>query len=1144
MMVTFVSQCEKNALKKTRRVLDAFANRIGDNTWQTVITEDGLITVKKMLRQTASKNTAVSCHWIRSRARSQFLWVVGNRFKFNSEGLVAVNYTKLDLSHKEWENGWELNEAIMLASSLAGLFHDFGKANDLFQQKLSGQTQSKSEPYRHEWVSLRLFEAFIKGLTDQEWLTKLTSINKENNGQQTEKQIQKILFKDNGKYQNPFNAFSEQSQFGKLVAWLIVSHHRLPYPQVDPVKLDEAEHWLTKCFDCHWNSKNAENLEDIDPSIIKANWTFSHGTPLISKTWQNKANEIAKRALSYHQLLEKTNWLNQRFISHLSRLSLMLADHYYSSLELNESKTRWRDNTYQANANTDRKTNQLKQKLDEHNIGVAHNAFLFAKNLPALKYTLPALAQHRLFSQSAKDRKYQWQDKAFKKAKEFAKTSEKQGFFGINMASTGCGKTIANARIMYALADEREGCRFSVALGLRTLTLQTGDAYRDLLKLGDDELAVLIGSNAVKLLHQLNKEEETSAKPDHGSESAQDFFEQLHISYEGQIYDGRLKRWLSGNPKLEQLISAPILVSTIDHLMPATESKRGGKQIAPMLRLLTSDLILDEPDDFGLEDLPALCRLVNWAGMLGSRVLLSSATLPPALISALYDSYVAGRKHYNQANFPHSKSQGVVCAWFDENKSEAETIGDKPTFTQKNNKFVESRLKKLIVNTKVLRKGKIVNVELDNSEIEKSDNIKIQDETNQQVYQQVAEVVHQQIHQLHTQHHVTNNKGKKISLGVVRMANINPMIALAKILLAMSPKPNYQCHFCIYHSQFPLALRSYKESRLDKTLTRYNQDALWQQPEIANALKADDLSNSSVENHIFIVLGTSVVEVGRDHDYDWAIAEPSSLRSIIQLAGRIQRHRQVPPTSENIVVLNKNIRALKGEKVAYCKPGFETPTLPLSSKDLNYLLTTELDNITAIPRIVQPEMCQGDFAKAPIIHDKKLSANPVKSLSVQEHRSLRITLDVIGGDIKHESFYNSTKPASLWWNENPAIDWSAEFIKQTEFRKSQPQEEFILRLPENETLVWSQIDDTRYPPIYIDQANCFIDQNQSIELAQGNSWWFNVSVEETYQYFADKLEINLEKTSEKFGVIGLREPKKEEELNWHWHEQLGVFDIK
>ena len=31
MMVTFISQCDKNALKKTRRVLDAFADRIGDN---------------------------------------------------------------------------------------------------------------------------------------------------------------------------------------------------------------------------------------------------------------------------------------------------------------------------------------------------------------------------------------------------------------------------------------------------------------------------------------------------------------------------------------------------------------------------------------------------------------------------------------------------------------------------------------------------------------------------------------------------------------------------------------------------------------------------------------------------------------------------------------------------------------------------------------------------------------------------------------------------------------------------------------------------------------------------------------------------------------------------------------------------------
>ena len=93
MMVTFVSQCQKKALNRTRRVLDAFANRIGDNTWQTVITEDGLIAVKTLLRKTATKNTAVACHWLRSRSRSELVWIVGNRDKFNNEGVVPVNYT-------------------------------------------------------------------------------------------------------------------------------------------------------------------------------------------------------------------------------------------------------------------------------------------------------------------------------------------------------------------------------------------------------------------------------------------------------------------------------------------------------------------------------------------------------------------------------------------------------------------------------------------------------------------------------------------------------------------------------------------------------------------------------------------------------------------------------------------------------------------------------------------------------------------------------------------------------------------------------------------------------------------------------------------------------------------------------------------
>lgn len=97
MMVIFISQCEKKALIRTRRILDAFANRIGERTWQTVITEEGLITVKKLLRQTVTKNTAVACHWMRSRIRNELLWIVGAKDKFNAQGIVPVNSTNKEL---------------------------------------------------------------------------------------------------------------------------------------------------------------------------------------------------------------------------------------------------------------------------------------------------------------------------------------------------------------------------------------------------------------------------------------------------------------------------------------------------------------------------------------------------------------------------------------------------------------------------------------------------------------------------------------------------------------------------------------------------------------------------------------------------------------------------------------------------------------------------------------------------------------------------------------------------------------------------------------------------------------------------------------------------------------------------------------
>ena len=122
MMVTLVSQCEKKALNRTRRVLDSFADRIGDNTWQTVITQEGLGAVKKLLRKTASKNTAVACHRMRSWKRTELVWVVGQRNKFNQQGIVPVNTTRRSILKNHWENDWHYLPLIKSLTALAALF--------------------------------------------------------------------------------------------------------------------------------------------------------------------------------------------------------------------------------------------------------------------------------------------------------------------------------------------------------------------------------------------------------------------------------------------------------------------------------------------------------------------------------------------------------------------------------------------------------------------------------------------------------------------------------------------------------------------------------------------------------------------------------------------------------------------------------------------------------------------------------------------------------------------------------------------------------------------------------------------------------------------------------------------------------------
>src|SRR5699024_4497950 len=196
---------------------------------------------------------------------------------------------------------------------------------------------------------------------------------------------------------------------------------------------------------------------------------------------------------------------------------------------------------------------------------------------------------------------------------------------------------------------------------------------------------------------------------------------------------------------------------------------------------------------------------------------------------------------------------------------------------------------------------------------------------------------------LHENHHESDPKtGHRVRFGLIRMANIGPLFDVARALYTQDAAKDVRIHLCVYHSQFPLLLRSAIEKRLDAALDRRQPEAVYDLADIRRHLDA-----SPEPDQLFIVLGSPVTEVGRDHDYDWAVVEPSSMRSIIQLAGRVRRHRIVEAESDNLILLSRNWKVIAGGpgQAIFTRPGFENSDYPLASHDLQDLLHDEDYNV-------------------------------------------------------------------------------------------------------------------------------------------------------------------------------------------------------
>ena len=1100
MNVMLVSQCSKRALKETRRILDQFAERRGDRSWQTAITLEGLKTLHRLLRKTARKNTAVACFWIRGRNHSELLWIVGDARQFNERGGTPTNTTRRNLLRTEDEDDWLTGEAIRLLAALAALMHDLGKACLAFQNKLKAGKRI-ADVYRHEWISLRLFQALVGDAPDDKtWLERLKNL-----GDREARQLLDNLVRDGIDPSTP-PPMKKLPPLAQAVGWLILSHHRLPAnPDRKTGTRTNSLKRLPGSLNAAWCGERQQWQDEKDKDFQKLKeqcWQFPNGAPFDSKAWRKRAARFARRMLGHDRLFEQ-HWLDNPYALHLARLGLMLADHYYSSMPAQPGLG---ERDYPLYANTDTE-GQLNQRLDEHLLGVEANASRLLWQLPRLSRQVSRIAQHKGFTRRTADRRFTWQNKAYDLAAGLRQRAREHGFFGVNMASTGKGKTFANGRILYALADPKQGARFNIALGLRTLTLQTGDAYRERLHLGSEDMAVLVGGGAIRELHaQQRRPENASGPAERGSESLENLIDDnSFVHYEGSLEDGPLSQWLKNSPEAQKLLAAPILVSTIDHLMPASESTRGGHQIAPMLRLLTSDLVLDEPDDFDLSDLPALTRLVHWAGMLGSNVLLSSATLPPALVQGLYDAWRAGREIFQQNRGEPGRAVNPVCAWFDEFNAVAADCPDTETFSAHHQRFVEKRLGKL-AKAQQKRRAFIQPVDIPSSS------------PREDIYPAWAEILRETASKLHENHHVIDpSTGKRLSCGLIRMAHIRDIVGTARALLRLGTRENQRIHLCVYHSRHPLLMRAAIEEKLDRLLKREEGDArLFKQPEIRAMLDRHD-----EPDQLFIVLASPVAEVGRDHDYDWAIVEPSSIRSLIQLAGRIRRHRDAPQSNKpNIALMQTNIaHLLKGMTApAFCRPGFETKLSGtdkplLNSHDLNDLITDEqLARIDASARIRERDPLQ-----------------PRDNLADLEHAQLRMLMgiDKIDG-------LPSATPVTHWYQTRAHL--SGELQRVQPFRHETIKHiRYYLGVDDGDELSFMRFE--KYGPATDHSGRLVRDD---IEPGHGIELFGEPSYQQALETLADRMGMESAECARKFGVIELPE-SGDQEPQWHCHPALGFY---
>jgi len=391
-------------------------------------------------------------------------------------------------------------------------------------------------------------------------------------------------------------------------------------------------------------------------------------------------------------------------------------------------------------------------------------------------------------------------------------------------------------------------------------------------------------------------------------------------------------------------------------------------------------------------------------------------------------------------------------------------------------------------------------------------------------------------------HSIDPQGGRRVSFGLIRMANIEPLFDVALELFRAGSPEGVHVHLCAYHSRFPLFLRSRIEQQLDAALDRHDERVVFSLPDIRARIDAFP----EAKDHLFIVLGSPVTEVGRDHDYDWAVVEPSSMRSLIQLLGRILRHRMRSVSEPNVLLLESNLRHFeKPGEAAYCRPGFEENTgrFRLRSHNLHDLLGDLLAVkgraiIDARPRILAAE--ESELKSSESLVDLE-HARLIKQMLPQLLRGSADTRRSRRSQVASAPELN----ASSYW-QRPYATLTGLLQQRHPFREQGPPEMEVAFLPgdDEEDVHLHRLHEGkhRWEKCYVAIEESLLEQISDDALGGPNiSPWGTVDLLAAMREQAEAMGIPLPDFARKFATVKLLKTGNSSH-GWRFHAALGFAE--